>query len=253
MTTIKIGQLFSLAYTKPLSTSGAAQPGAQMFFYASGAFTTQQTVYADAGLTTPLSQPIVADASGRFVPVFLNPALFYSWQLLSAASALLQQADPVNLQDVSISVVLVKPADTSRAATVAVTNDPDLVYSIPLAGTYRIEMDLLMYAGTSGLTPGLRYQLNFTGTVNGAAGSTLALVGQLNGSPPNASQCSFALNTVVSAIPLGTSPTTSVVRIAGTIQATSAGTLSFQWAQNISSASATTIGESSNMTVTRIG
>lgn len=252
MTSTKIGRLFSLAYTKPLSTTGVPLAGALMYFYQSGAYTVQQTVYADAQLQTPLSQPITADANGRFAPVFMNPALFYSWQLYTSGSVLLQQADPVNTQNTSIPASMVTTANTSRSSTTTLANDPYLTYAIPAAGTYVVVLDIQASAAAAGSTPGLRFEMNFSGTINASAGNAFAAAGDLQGTPLTAAQSAFALNSAVTAS-LATTAPNNTIRIAGTIQVTSAGTLAFQWAQNASSASATTIQQGSSMTVTRIG
>lgn len=250
MTSTKIGRLFSLAYTKPLSTAGLPLAGAQMFFYQTGAYTTQQTVYQDIALTSPAAQPLVADGNGRFAPVFLNPALSYSWQLYTAGSVLLEQADPVNTQNVAIPVTLYVPANESRSSTVTLANDLYLIYSIPAAGTYRIDIDLQWTTTTAGATPGLQYEIHFTGTTNAGAGGVFAVMGLANAATYAGA---IQLNTLLSGQALATGAGQNVWRISGTIQATSAGTLTVQWAQNISSVTATTLGQGSSMTVTRVG
>lgn len=92
------GVLFNEARAKPLSTTGLIQPGAYYQFY-----TTQTlvltNVYADGGLTTPLSQTpgvggTTAASDGRLVPIYLNPATTYRYQLYSALGALLEDVDP---------------------------------------------------------------------------------------------------------------------------------------------------------------
>jgi hypothetical protein len=254
MTSIRIGQLFTLANTKPLSTGGAQQPGAQMFFYQSGAFTTQQTVFADSGLTTPLAQPIVANSSGRFVPIFFNPAWLYSWQLFASnGTTLLLQADPVNALNTNTPVQLYKAASTARASTVTLAADPDLSYAIPFAGTYRVELDLQWIAAVAGAAPGLQFELNFSGTLNGSAGNTLAVAGLYDNTNTTNAQSSITLNVPATGISLGMTVGQNTIRIAGTIQVTSAGTLSLQWAQNSSSANAVTLSQGSAMAVTQVG
>jgi hypothetical protein len=251
MTSTKIGRLFSLAFTKPLSTTGAPLPGARMYFFTSGAYTTQQTVYADALLQTPLSQPVTADASGRFPPVFLNPALLYSWQLYSSGSILLEQADPVNAQNTAIPASMVVAADTSRASTTALAADPYLTYAIPTAGTYAVVLDLSVYTSSDGATPGIKYQINFSGSVNASAGNAFAATGAMDGGSLTITQSAFSLDGTIAA-PLSAT-LNNMMRIAGTIQVISPGTLALLWAQNVSSANATTVLQGSSMTVTRLG
>lgn len=49
-------------------------PGSKLYFYQTGTSTPQDT-YQDAALTTPHANPVVADASGVFEPIFLSPTL----------------------------------------------------------------------------------------------------------------------------------------------------------------------------------
>jgi hypothetical protein len=56
--------------------------------------TTFATIYADGALTTPLANPLEADASGTFVAVYLNPATIYRVQIKTAAGVLISDTDP---------------------------------------------------------------------------------------------------------------------------------------------------------------
>ena len=92
------GVLFYEARAKPLSTIGAIQPGAYYQFYLTGTLTLTN-VYADGGLSTPLSQTpgtggTTAASDGRLVPIYLNPATTYRYQLYSATNVLLEDVDP---------------------------------------------------------------------------------------------------------------------------------------------------------------
>jgi hypothetical protein len=258
MTSIKIGQLFTLAYTKPLSITSAAVtrlPGAQMYFYVNGfgAYITQQTVYADSGLTTPLTQPITADANGRFVPVYMNPALQYSWQLYSAGGTLLEQVSTLNYQNTAISVQITKPVSTIVNNNATLFADPDLTYVIPAAGTYRVELDLSLSAGVAGATPGIQFELEFSGVLNSSAGNTLAMVGAVDNAVVSNAQSAIQINVPVTSVSLSTPPYQNTLRIAGTIQVVFPGTLALYWAQAVSNAAGTSVVASSAMCVTRIG
>lgn len=52
-----------------LDANGFPIPGALLYTYVPGT-TTPRTVYTDSGLTTAASNPVVADASGTFVPLY---------------------------------------------------------------------------------------------------------------------------------------------------------------------------------------
>lgn len=94
------GVLFYDARAKPLSTIGTPQPGAYYQFYLTQTLT-QTNVYADGSLTTPLSQTpgvssggTTAASDGRLVPIYLDPAITYRYQLYSATAVLLEDIDP---------------------------------------------------------------------------------------------------------------------------------------------------------------
>lgn len=97
------GNLFVDPRVKPLSTTGQFQAGCYYCYFLTGG-TTPTPVYSDGLLTTPLSQPTpgsvnpsagtVSDSAGRFVAIYLNPAIIYRAQLYSAAGSLLEDTDP---------------------------------------------------------------------------------------------------------------------------------------------------------------
>lgn len=109
--------LFSEPRDKPLSTTGQFQAGCYRCFFLTTS-TTPTNVYADALGVTPLSQPTpgsvnpsagtVSDSAGRFVQMYLNPAIIYRCQLYSAAGSLLDDTDPY-----------VVPGNTAASATSA--------------------------------------------------------------------------------------------------------------------------------------
>lgn len=92
------GVLFNDGRAKPLSVVGQIQPGAYYQFYLTGTLTLTP-VYADGLLATPLSQTpgtggTTAASDGRLVPMYLNPATTYRYQLYSSTNVLLADVDP---------------------------------------------------------------------------------------------------------------------------------------------------------------
>lgn len=69
--------------------------GAKWDFYASGT-STRQSVFTSAALTTPLSNPVVADAGGQFPAIYFNSELSYRGVQTNAAGAVLKDIDPIN-------------------------------------------------------------------------------------------------------------------------------------------------------------
>lgn len=67
--------------------TGTAYSGALLYTFLSGT-TTPQDVYSDSGLTTPLSNPLEADAAGVF-PVFYTAAVNYRIRLETSAGVIL--------------------------------------------------------------------------------------------------------------------------------------------------------------------
>lgn len=88
-------------WTSVISPSGQPIVGASAYFYQTGTLT-PQPVYADAGLTTPLTQPLTSDSAGRFPTCYLSDALTtaYRMQVYDNASPanLLRDIDPLNPQ-----------------------------------------------------------------------------------------------------------------------------------------------------------
>lgn len=64
---------------RAIDENGEVLPGAQLYSYAAGTSTPQST-YSDSALTTPNTNPVVADAGGLFGPIFLS-ATGYKFRL----------------------------------------------------------------------------------------------------------------------------------------------------------------------------
>lgn len=85
---------FSVPFHQALSDTGAPLPGAQLYFYASGTSTPQST-YSDAALTVANTNPVVANAGGRFSDIFMGTST-YKAILKNSAGVTIWTADPVN-------------------------------------------------------------------------------------------------------------------------------------------------------------
>lgn len=66
--------LFTLPRVSTIDLVGEVAPRAKLYFYATGT-TTPLTVYADSGLTTPLTSPVPASDGGTFPTIYLNDLL----------------------------------------------------------------------------------------------------------------------------------------------------------------------------------
>jgi hypothetical protein len=86
--------LFYAPQFRPLTPAGEIMPGAYVQFYVTET-TTPTNVYADADLSTPLANPVVADSSGEFPAIYLDPSTTYRAQLYDEDDALIWDIDPL--------------------------------------------------------------------------------------------------------------------------------------------------------------
>lgn len=190
--TAPAGVLFYDGRAKPLSPTGVFQPGCTLQFFATGT-TTPATVYADGALTVPLSQPVTAAGDGRFVPIYLNPATIYRYQLFNSVSVMQEDIDPfVAGPDLSTFVT-----QAGLTATLA-----DYVLSTQLAAT----LSSFLSSDTAAATYMPLAGGTFTGAVNGitpAPGNnstllaTTAFVQALGNSSGSPTSGSFQVGTTI--------------------------------------------------------
>ena len=88
------GSLLPVPGLRAVDANGAPLPGALLSFYLSGT-TTPTPVYANASLTTPLSNPVVADSTGLFPAIYVDPTITYRAILMTGAAVLVRDTDPV--------------------------------------------------------------------------------------------------------------------------------------------------------------
>jgi hypothetical protein len=90
------GVLLPQVLVQQLNPNANPISGSAWYFYLTGT-TTPAVVYADAALATPLSNPVVADSSGRMVNIYLDPTVVYRLKIFSAAGGtLIRDIDPAN-------------------------------------------------------------------------------------------------------------------------------------------------------------
>lgn len=90
-----MAQLFTAPTLQALNANGSPYSGAKLHFYQTGT-TTAITVYQDDDATTPHSNPVIADSSGRFAPIYVNTDVF-KVVLTDADDVTIQTVDPVNI------------------------------------------------------------------------------------------------------------------------------------------------------------
>ena len=135
-----------------------------------------------------------------------------------------------------------KSADTSRASTTTLTNDPDLSFAIPSAGTYLID-GYLNYEGSN--APGdLQIEFNSVGNIRWQAfgqntSGTISGIGTRQGGGANTFGAAGA-------------GVLCAVGIRGDIITPASGNCNMSWAQNTSSATATILHAGSWLRLQRV-
>lgn len=84
--------LYRFSYEQVFDANGDPLSGAKLYFYVSGTSTPKNT-YSDQGLTVANGNPVIADAAGRFGPIFLDIGA-YKVVLHTADGALVWTSDP---------------------------------------------------------------------------------------------------------------------------------------------------------------
>lgn len=94
--------LFNMPWSQVFDGSGNTLAGAKLYFYDAGT-TTLKNIYADSDLTVAQSNPVIADAGGRFAPIYIdgNP---FKVVLYNVSDNLIWSADNVTNQSVAESV-----------------------------------------------------------------------------------------------------------------------------------------------------
>lgn len=119
------GTLFCPPRATPISGSATIYPGAKRWFYRAGT-QTLLTVYADAALSTPLSNPHSADSAGKFPATYIDPnGGDYKTLMTNSLGVTIEPAEdniPANpLSAASVGLVLHPLTDGETAAGVTPT------------------------------------------------------------------------------------------------------------------------------------
>lgn len=93
--------IYTPSFFQPSTVNGVPLAGAKLFFYQTGT-TTEITVYQDDDLLTPHANPVVADASGIFAPIYVSDATFKT-VLKTSADVTVQTVDPVYMARLAIA------------------------------------------------------------------------------------------------------------------------------------------------------
>jgi hypothetical protein len=111
-------QLFHLPRALAISSNLTLQAGAKLYFF-ENATSTPQNTYQDAGLATPHAHPVVADAAGKFDPIYLDPSLVYRVTLTDSAGVVQDGYPKDNVNDQTLSSVIIATTLDSLKRTAA--------------------------------------------------------------------------------------------------------------------------------------
>lgn len=164
---------FQLPRVTLFDVNGDPVIGGKIEFFLSGT-STPSTPFADADLTIPLTNPVIADGSGRCVPIYLDPTILYKISVRDANNVLLYTTDPVEPiaftgQDISarLKQVASNPLDYGAIGDGAANEVQEVQEAIDNA-TYTVDLLGKVYRCDSTLVvPSNRRIIN--GTLNFAA------------------------------------------------------------------------------------
>lgn len=141
-----------------------------------------------------------------------------------------------------------KTASTSRASTTTTSADPDLQITVAASAEYVLEA-YIRYSGFNG--GDLKFRFTAPGTPNGSAGArTMELADTAATDASSALRLPFNADKSIGCI---STTTAQVIQFRGRlITSSTAGTFSFDWAQDTSNATATIIEADSWMSLRRI-
>lgn len=114
-----MSRVFQLPRQVPI-VDGVVSPGAEANFYLTGT-TTRTDTYSDSSLSTPHANPVVADASGVFATIYLDPDVVYRLVLNDSTGSLIYDEDPIQDALTAASLGLVLFPRTSNETTAGET------------------------------------------------------------------------------------------------------------------------------------
>lgn len=89
------GRLVYVGFMPAIDPDGVPYPDARFTVYQNRT-TTLAVIYADEALTTPLANPVLADSSGQFPPVWQDDGLLFSASISSLAQPLAETIDDLS-------------------------------------------------------------------------------------------------------------------------------------------------------------
>jgi hypothetical protein len=161
------------------------------------------------------------------------------------------QATSVQVNGTPINVLAAsKAAATSRSSTTTFASDPDLAFTSVPAGTYDVE--IVLFFDSVATTGGIKTQLSMSGTVGNGILEACACPATNSVSTQGYQSVSGGIIAVYTMLTGVAAATGNWIFARGTVALSTTQNVALQWAQQTSSANATTLQVMSRMTLRRI-
>ena len=121
-----MSSLFNMPWTQVFDSAGNTLSGAKLYFYEAGT-STLKNVYADTELSVALSNPVIANAGGRFAPIYLNDGK-YKVALYTADDVLIWTADDVENQSIQGDIEIALSAISQTTESAGYTSEEAVAY-----------------------------------------------------------------------------------------------------------------------------
>lgn len=148
-----MAQIFFPPVMQASDASGNPYSGAKLYFYTTGT-TTLLTIYQDSLLVTPHTNPVIADSSGQFAPIYLAETT-YKIVLKSSLDVTIRTVDPVVM---AVAGAVSAGTFTTLSFTGALTSP----YSILAQGRLTLESGVAV-STTDQLAKGNLYYTPYSG------------------------------------------------------------------------------------------
>lgn len=122
-----MANMFYMPFRPAYDGAGISIPGAQAYFTLAGT-NTPSAPFSNAGLTTPRTNPVVADATGKFPTTYLSPAVTYRVRVYSknaeaGVDTPLEEFDPYVPGFFADAAALQPVADAAAASATSASGD----------------------------------------------------------------------------------------------------------------------------------
>jgi hypothetical protein len=198
----------------------------------------------------PTGESAAIGTIGSF-PLSLYTNLTERIRIDGAGASINLQATSVQVNGTPINVLAAsKAAATSRSSTTTFASDPDLAFTSVPAGTYDVE--IVLFFDSVATTGGIKTQLSMSGTVGNGILEACACPATNSVSTQGYQSVSGGIIAVYTMLTGVAAATGNWIFARGTVALSTTQNVALQWAQQTSSANATTLQVMSRMTLRRI-